>query len=98
MKIVLLLAFVAAANAAWLCPNGDVDCDPGECCIRSFILNTCHDRPGLYDNCNNDALSVTGYCDCADGYVCADYGTSSFSDFFNGDGWCVHDVGSGNGA
>ncbi|XP_035671110.1 uncharacterized protein LOC118412381 [Branchiostoma floridae] len=100
MKVVLLLAFVAAANAAWLCPNGDSDCDPGECCVRSFIINTCQDRPGLYDSCNNDALSVTGYCDCAEGLRCADYGTSAFSDFFSGDGWCVTapaEPGSGNG-
>ncbi|XP_078658713.1 uncharacterized protein LOC144904047 isoform X3 [Branchiostoma floridae x Branchiostoma belcheri] len=89
MKIVLLLAFVAAANAAWLCPNGDSDCDPGQCCVRSLLVNSCQFLGRLYDNCNNDALAITGYCPCAEGLVCVDYGTSSFSDFFSGDGWCV---------
>ncbi|CAH1246049.1 Hypp7637 [Branchiostoma lanceolatum] len=89
MKIVLLFAFVAAANAAWLCPNGDADCDPGECCIRSFLVNSCQPMGLLHDACNNEGLSISGYCDCADGLICADYGTSAFTDFFVGDGWCL---------
>ncbi|XP_078658711.1 prokineticin Bm8-f-like isoform X1 [Branchiostoma floridae x Branchiostoma belcheri] len=90
MKVVLLLAFVAAANAAYFCPNGDADCDPGECCVRSILVNACQPLGQLHDACNNEGLSLSGYCDCADGLTCVDYGTGAFTDFWVGDGWCVH--------
>ncbi|XP_019620033.1 PREDICTED: uncharacterized protein LOC109466715 isoform X2 [Branchiostoma belcheri] len=67
----------------------DADCEPNECCERSIVLNSCKPRPGLYDYCNSNSLTLTGLCPCDEGLECVDYNQNFVFDIVTGDSWCV---------